>query len=177
MPFIPGAWQEETQGTLLLCRTAETANRMCQMYPHFDAVKADSAEPRAYNAVWLCDKLSRRGPYRRVVLCDGMICPQEAAQVKALYPEAEIYAAPKTEAIKACLRMLRCTVDELRSAYRALRSGQTIDLSVPHENAVAHILASMELIALTPAPQLLPMQKKSPEDDPLYQLILMEGDA
>lgn len=177
LPYIPGTWQEETQGTLLLCRTAETANRMCQMYPHFDAVKADSAEPRAYNAVWLCDKLSRRGPYRRVVLCDGLICPQEAAQVKALYPEAEIYAAPKTEAIKACLRMLRCTVDELRSAYRALRSGHSIDLSVPHENAVAHILASMELIALTPAPQLLPMQKKSPEDDPLYQLILMEGDA
>ncbi len=177
LPFKEGAWQEETQGTLLLCRTAETANRLCRIYPHYDAVKTDTPEPRAYNAVWLCEKAVRRGPYKRVVLCDGLICPQEFTHIRALYPEAEIYAAPRTEEIKHCFSLLRCTVDELRNAYRALRAGQGLDLSVPHESAVAQILCSMELIALTPAPQLLPMQKKSPEDDPLYQLILKEGEA
>lgn len=177
LPFVPGAWQEETQGTLLVCRTAETANRMCKLYPQFDAVKGENAEPRAYNAVWLCEKMTRRGPYKRVVLCDGLICPQEANHIRALYPEADIFAAPRSAEIKDCFSALRCTVEELRNVYRALRAGKLPDLSIPRENAIAHILASMELISLTPAPQLLPMQKKSPEDDPLYQLILEEGDA
>lgn len=177
LPFSEGEFQEETQGTLLLCRTAETANRLCKIYPHFDALKSDAVEPRAYNAVWLCEKAIRRGPYKRVALCDGLICPQEAAHIRALYPDAQIYAAAQTQAIRDCFAALRCTVDELRNAYRALRAGKSLDLTIPHENAIAHILASMELISLTPAPQLLPMQKKSPEDDPLYQLILKEGDA
>lgn len=176
-PFNEGAWQEETQGTLLLCRTAETANRMCRLYPHYDAVNTDAMEPRAYNAVWLCEKAVYRGPYKRVVLCDGLICPQEYAHIRALYPNAEIYAAKRTEAIRACFALLNCSVEELRNAYRTLRSGQTPDLSVPKDAAIAHILANMELISLSPAPQLLPMQKKSPEDDPLYQLIRHGGDA
>ena len=177
LPFIEGAWQEETQGTLLLCRTAETANRLCKLYPHYDAVRNDAVEPRAYNAVWLCEKALRRGPYKRVVLCDGLICPQEAAHLHALYPDAVLYAAPRTDSLKSCFSLLRCTVDELRSAYRHLRAGGMMDLSIPRENAIAHVLSSMALIALTPSPQLLPMQKKSPEDDPLYQLIHHGGDA
>lgn len=177
LPFTPGAWQEETQGTLLLCRTADTANDMCRLYPQFDAVKGDANEPRAYNAVWLCEKAVYRGPYRRVVLCDGAICPQEITRLRALYPLSQIFAVPRTKAMKDCFALLRCTVEELRSAYRALRGGQSIDLSIPKENAVAHILASMQLISLAPTPQLLPMQKKSPEDDPLYQLIRHGGEA
>jgi len=171
LPFDAGDWQHETQGTLLLCRTAETANRMCQLYPHFDAVRGDAAEPRAYNAVWLCEKTVCRGPYKRIVLCDGLICPQELTQLGELYPDAQVYAAPASDAVNACFALLQCTVDELRNAYRSLRSGGQMDLNDPKTHAIARVLENMQLISLTPAPQLLPMQKKSPEDDPLYRLI------
>lgn len=177
LSFVEGAWREETQGTLLLCRTAETANRMCRLYPHYDAVKTDAMEPRAYNAVWLCEKAAYRGPYKRVVLCDGLICPQEYAHIRTLYPGAEVYAAPRTEEIGSCFAALQCTVEELRNAYRLLRTGVSPDLTLPKDAAIAQILASMQLISLAPTPQLLPMQKKSPEDDPLYQLIRHGGDA
>lgn len=170
-PFSAGEWYDDVQGTLLVCRTAETANRMAALYPAFDAVRTFSAEPRAYSAVWLCDKLSRRGPYRRVVLCDGLICPQEAAYAAELYPEAEIYAAEKTPALRSAFSLLQCTVEELRAAYRDLRAGRAMDLSRPQSAAMAQVLAHMELIALSPLPQLLPMQKRSPEDDELYRLI------
>ena len=171
MPFKEGAWYHEQQGTLLLCRTVQTANRMAALYPGYDAVRGDKTEPRAYNAVWLCDKLTRRGPYRRVVLCDGLLCPQEADCVHALYPEAEIFAALPGEAIQAAFSRLQCSVEELREAYRQLRSGAVLNLNDPRTAAMAHILAHMELIALSPTPQLLPLKKRSPEDDILYQLI------
>ena len=171
MPFKEGAWYHEFQGTLLLCRTAQTANHMAALYPGYDAVRGDKPEPRAYNAVWLCDKLTRRGPYRRVVLCDGLICPQEITRVRELYPEAELFAAPSSEAIQAAFAMLQCSVAELRETYRQLRAGAVLKLGDPKAAAMAHILAHMELIALSPTPQLLPLQKRSPEDDILYQLI------
>ncbi|MBR5231024.1 MAG: single-stranded-DNA-specific exonuclease RecJ [Clostridia bacterium] len=174
-PFEEGAWQEEEQGTLLLCRTAETANRMCALYPGYDAVKTGAAEPRAYNAVWLCDKAACRGPYKRVVLCDGLLCTQEAAYVASLYPGCEIFAAPLSDALRARYDALDCTVDFLRDFYRRLMSGVSPDLSVPQNAAAARILENMGLIALAPAPQLLPMKKTSPENDPLYKLIRREG--
>ena len=169
--FEEGSWHDEMQGTLLLCRTAETASRMAALYPAYDAVRGEGTEPRAYNAVWLCDKLTRRGPYRRVVLCDGLICPQEITRLKELYPEAQLYAAAQSPALMEAFKLLKFTVDELRSAYKQLRAGMKLDMSLAQSAAMAQVLCSMELIALTPAPQLLPPQKRSPEDDPLYQLI------
>jgi len=171
MSFEEGAWEDEEQGTLMLCRTAQTANRIAELYPTYDAVRGNGFDPRAYNAVWLCDQAMRRGPYRRVVLCDGLTCPQEADHLHALYPEARFYAAPRTAALRAAFYPLLCTVDELRNAYRQLRAGQTLDLRDAKAAAMAQVLCHMELIALTPAPQLLPMKKSSPEDDELYRLI------
>jgi len=170
-PFDERAWYHEDQGTLFLCRTAETANRFAALYPACDAVRGDDIEPRAYSAVWLCDKLSRRGPYRRVVLCDGLLCPQETAQLHALYPEAQFFAASKTQSLRAAFAALQCSVEALRDLYRQLRAGAAIDLGDPRTAAMAQVLCHMELLALTPTPQLLPMQKRAPEDDLLYQLI------
>ena len=163
------------QGTLLLCRTADTANALCARYPELDAAQDGGVEPRAYSAVWLCRRLKRRGPYRMVILCDGALCPQEIACLAEMYPEAEILSAPQSPALRARLAQLQFDVNALRDCYRALRAGQKINVLNPRECAMAYVLQSMELITLQPAPQLLPMRKVSPTEDPLYRLILNGG--
>lgn len=163
------------QGTLLLCRTADTANALCARFPDLDAAQDGGVEPRAYSAVWLCRRLKRRGPYRRVILCDGALCPQEIACLAEMYPEAEILSAPQSPALRARLAQLQFDVNALRDCYRTLRAGQKINVLNPRECAMAYVLQSMELITLQPAPQLLPMRKASPTEDPLYRLILNGG--
>ena len=163
------------QGTLLLCRTADTANALCARFPDLDVAQDGGVEPRAYSAVWLCRRLKRRGPYRRVILCDGALCPQEIACLAEMYPEAEILSAPQSPALRARLAQLQFDVNALRDCYRTLRAGQKINVLNPRECAMAYVLQSMELITLQPAPQLLPMRKASPTEDPLYRLILNGG--
>lgn len=163
------------QGTLLLCRTAQTANALSTRFDWLDAAQDGGVEPRAYSTVWLCSKLVRRGPYRRVVLCDGMLCPQEITCLRELYPEAEILCAPQSEALRGHRAQLKFSVEDMRSLYRALRAGSRMDLSDPRQCAMAHVLQSMQLLTLHPAPQLLPMQKRDPMQDPLYCLILNGG--
>ena len=159
------------QGTLLLCRTADTANRMAERYPLLDCLRGKGHDARAYSAVWLCSQLCDRGPYRRVILCDGLTSPQEAAALRALYPQAEICALPQTNALRERWQQLTFSVDDLRTLYRDLRANLRISLDSPRTAAMATVLADMQLITLAPALQLLPMVKSNPLDNPLYQLI------
>ena len=92
-----------------------------------------------------------------------------------MYPEAEILSAPQSPALRARLAQLQFDVNALRDCYRTLRAGQKINVLNPRECAMAYVLQSMELITLQPAPQLLPMRKASPTEDPLYRLILNGG--
>ena len=108
-------------------------------------------------------------------LCDGVLCPQEIACLAEMYPEAEILSAPQSPALRARLAQLQFDVNALRDCYRTLRAGQKINVLNPRECAMAYVLQSMELITLQPAPQLLPMRKASPTEDPLYRLILNGG--
>ena len=174
-PVRPDGMTIAPQGTLLLCRTADTANALCARFPDLDAAQDGGTEPRAYSAVWLCRRLKRRGPYRRVILCDGMLCRQEIACLAELYPEAEILSAPQSSALRERLGRLKFDVDALRDYYRALRAGQKPNVLDPRECAMAYVLQSMELLTLQPAPQLLPMRKSSPMEDSLYRLILNGG--
>lgn len=158
-----------TQGTLYLCRSAETAQRVAAAYPDLDVLAGAKADPRAYNALWYCGELAARGPYRRVVLCDGLLCPQEAGILHELYPQAELMALPESGAMRACREGLRFSVDELRMLYRALRAGRQPDMQDARTAAMAQVLMALELIS--PELQLLPMRKCDPAAHPLYRLI------
>ena len=160
---------EGDQGTLYLCRTAETAARVGARFAGLDAVDGTAADPRAYNAVWLCRGLKPLGPYRRVVLCDGLLALHEAAALKALYPKAAITALPLSDALHERLGTLKFSVDEMRGLYVALRQGQRPDRTDPHQEAMLRVLISMELVS--PEGQLLPMRKSDPRNDPLYRMI------
>jgi len=157
------------QGTLYLCRTAATASALARRFPGLDVLRGAGADPRAYNALWLCESLSRRGPYRRVVLCDGALCAREIGLLRALYPAAQIIALPQSDALAARLNALRFTVDELRALYVALRAGKKPDPANPRAAAMAAVLQSMELLG--EGLRLLPPRKCSPENDPLFRMI------
>ena len=148
---------EGDQGTLYLCRTAETANRVCALYPGLDAAEGTRPDPRAYHAVWLCGELACRGPYRRIVLCDGALCAHEITAVRAAYPEAEIVSLPQSESLQARLDALRFSVDALRALYVGMRAGQLPDRTDPRAEAMVQVLQRLELIG--PQLQLLPMRK------------------
>lgn len=167
----PEALELSAQGTLLLCRTAETANRMAARYPQLDFVRGEGSDPRAYSAVWLCNALCCRGPYARVILCDGLTSVQELMQLHTLYPHAQLLAAPLTQALRERWQALDFAIDDMRALYRALRAGQTADLCQPRIAAMAQVLESMRLVALSPALHLLPPVKCDAASDPLYQLI------
>ena len=158
---------EGTQGTLYLCRTADSAARIAALYPMLDVCTA--ADPRAYNAVWLCAEMKRLGPYRRIVLCDGLLSLHEAACLSRLYPGAEIVALPLSAALRERLEALRFSVEEMRALYVALRQGYQPDRGDPHMEAMVRVLQSMELIG--PDCQLLPAHKSDPLKDPLYRMI------
>ncbi|MBQ7455026.1 MAG: single-stranded-DNA-specific exonuclease RecJ [Clostridia bacterium] len=165
---------EGEQGTLYLCRTAETAGRVAARFPELDLLPDGAREPRAYSALALGNALAPHGPYRRVVLCDGACCAQEYAALKTLYPQAAILCLPQSEALQARFSLLRFTVDELRACYRALRDGRRPDLSAPRNAAMARVLQSLSLVDETL--RVLPSGKVDLTADPLFHAI-HGGDA
>ncbi len=160
---------DDAQGILYLCRTAETARAILAAYPDLDIPEGPGPDPRAYSAVWLCSALDRKGPYSRVILCDGLLCPGEAAAAAQAYPSAQIFALPRTPALSDRLNTLRFSVEELRETYKKLRTGEKPDLSQPRAAAMAAVLQSMELA--DDRMRLLPVKKADPLQDPLYQII------
>ena len=160
---------ESAQGTLYLCRTAETAQRIADRFPGLDAPQGSRPIPAAYDAVIRCDQLRAIGPYRRVILCDGLLCPQELCRLSDLYPQAEFITLPRSAALQSRLRAMQFSVDELRVCYVRLRGGQRPDLREPRQAAMAAVLQSVDLVG--PQLQLLPARKCDPSQSPLYQMI------
>lgn len=172
VPFLRAAEPpapENAQGTLYLCRTAETAQRIADRFPGLDVPEGARSIPAAYDAVLRCDQLRPLGPYRRVILCDGLLCAQELCRLSDLYPQAEFIVLPRSPALQGRLRALRFTVNDLRAFYVFLRSGQRPDLRDPRQAAMAAVLQSVDLIG--PQLQLLPARKCDPSQSPLYQMI------
>jgi len=157
------------QGTLYLCRTADTANAVRAAYPRLDVLQGARPDPRAYHAVWLCGETAFRGPYRRIVLCDGAVCAREIACLRRLYPQAEIIVLPQSAALQRRVEGLRFSVEELRALYVQLRGGARPDLRPPRAQAMLRVLQRLNLIG--PQLQLLPVQKCDPEADLLYRTI------
>lgn len=157
------------QGTLYLCRTAATATRIVEAYPQLDILDSPQADPRAYNAVWLCDTMTFPGPYHRVILCDGLLCPQEYTKLLSMLPQAEILALPRSKELDSALKLLRFSIEDLRAFYIMLRKGGSFDRKNPRTDAMLRVLCRVGLT--DDIGHLQPAQSCDPAADPLFQLI------
>lgn len=166
-------------GTLLFCRSQQSAKQWRTVWPQVFAATGALQSPQAASAVVYRAPLhSILGPYRRIVFCDGLVCPQEAALAQALYPKAQLLALPpggRLAQIKAALRVSR---EELRLVYMALRDTmgmRTLPLSRPQQAAAMAILRELGL-AVYDGPQgqgslRLSNHKSDPQQSRLFCLL------
>ena len=93
------------QGTLLVCRTLETAQKMLSKYPQTVFSAGDASDSRAYHTVLLYAMPGPAcAPYRHVVLCDGEL--NESAAWQRACPQGKVYALETTAEIRQlCVRM------------------------------------------------------------------------
>lgn len=171
----PMAAPEGYRGSLLVCRSAETAESMHRQYPDFAVAVGPVTDRRGDNALLYRTPLSAvRVAYESVYLCDGLIHPDEAAYVQSLFPGASIHAAPPSRPLQAMREDLRLTVDELRDAYVRLRQGEGLDLTMPvaKQRLALLVLEELRLITLESGrPEMLPLRKCDPQESRLFRLI------
>lgn len=178
---LPGLMEGE-QGTLLVCRTLETALAMYRRFPKAVFALEDAADPRAYHTILLYGGPGKAcAPFRHVVLCDGGLM-EDAAWQKAC-PEAKVYAMPESESVHQLARQAALYKDALRSCYVAVKKALPRDLILFSEQAgitlsQAHfalrVLEEIGLIDYTAQPfsvQLLPMAKHDPSESVFYRLV------
>ncbi|MGI6672612.1 MAG: single-stranded-DNA-specific exonuclease RecJ [Christensenellales bacterium] len=166
------------QGVLLFCRTQQTAQEMHTKYPAFSVLFGGQSAPKAQNALVYARYLTDlQDPYHTVILCDGSVCPGEAALVST--EGARVVALPVTPALRQRLDGMKLTKQDLRTAYIALRSNDRLltALPLPLEARLAalYILKQLQLIDF-PAGKpwlshMLTMRKCDPAHSPLYRLL------
>lgn len=107
------------QGTLLVCRTLETALKMQQRFPAAQFALHQAQDPRAYHTVLLYG-LSHLpcAPFENVVLCDGEM--GEGAQWQKTCPDARVYALPASDAVRGLASQMAVARQELLYCYAIL---------------------------------------------------------
>ena len=183
-PMISDAALEEKmsggQGTLLVCRCRETALRMREKYPETDFCLDGANDPRAFHTVLLYGSTGNvTAPFRTVVLCDGDL--GEGAAWKRSCPEAEVFALPQTDGMRALLSRSFADKNALRRCYASLRTlfpaslgsfAMQQGLEIGQALFALRVLQDIQLIEFTPRPfrvSILPMQKRDPEESIVYQ--------
>lgn len=182
---VPETWLCEPQGTLFWCRRAETAERMAARYPQLSLLENPEGDPRAYTGIALYQSaFSPR--YKRVVLCDGLLCNEEMSYLRAVYPGTEFVYFSGSSAREMAIR-LRVSVEELRDIYRALRASggdeiarfaERMHIPAARADAAFDMLSDMKLIRRRQGPdraEMLPAQKSDPEMSALYRLLSRIG--
>ncbi len=168
------------RGTLLFCRTWETAMAMRLKHRGFDTAVGTASDRRAYNTVlYLAPLRAISVPYEQIVFCDGLLERGEAAFARKLFPQAALFSLPRSEALGKRLEALSLTRADLREAYRTLKKGEggaAVCLADRGKAlAAAAVLEELGLIATTgdprPAVTMLPLKKCQPEGSRLYRLI------
>lgn len=164
------------RGTLLLCRTHDTAQQMHQRWPQLGVASGDYADRRGSSAVLYRVPLAAiQAPCDALVFCDGLLGEVEAAWAAECFPEARLYAMPRAAAMEGLLAPLRLSVDELRQAYVQARRGDSLlalGWTPARAHAAALILQELGLARLEDDRlHLLPMTKRDPADSLLYCLL------
>lgn len=114
--------REGGRGTLYVARTRETALTFVRKYPA-ELMWGMAEDPRCFDALLLLPDPARTAPgWRRVVLLDGLVAPEEVSAWKTALPNAAIEAFPVSSALHALLAEIDAGDDAYRTLYRALRS-------------------------------------------------------
>ena len=179
-----GRWTGEVQGTLVFCRTRETAMRWHRRCPQLDVAFGPLSDRRAYSAI-VCGVQAGdiRAPYRRVILADGDLTGKD----QSLFEEAagrEWLTAPKTEALQSWMRENVPSLDDMRKTYALLRARPPLrslsQLALERETGEGKeffslsVLNRLGLIDLTWAPfsaSVGAFRKADPGADPVYRLL------
>ena len=166
------------RGTLFLCRTAETASSLRSRYPWINVARGSVEDKRAYNTILFPAQVKEiRSPFNKVVLCDGLLCPNEAGHIRKVLPEAQIYVKGRSASLKKRVRNFSLSTDELREAYVvSRREGALSSLHWPQSKQHAALLILDELALLTYSPYsghitLLPVRKCDPAESKLFTLL------
>ena len=181
-PARADEWARMPQGTLIFCRTRETALKWRERFPQIDLLCAPPDDTRAYTAaVYGAAAKAVTAPYRRVILADGDLTGRDGALLPPLEGRI-VMAAPRSEALKALMRTLVPTADDMRRVYRAVRAAGSVSqaeklselsgVPLPALLSSLWVMRDMELIAFDPEPfgvSLLPFKKADPAQNLLYQ--------
>lgn len=172
---------ESSQGTLLVCRCLKTALRLREKYPEADFCLEKADDPRAFSAILLYGRAENVHPaYRRVIFCDGDT--GEAAAWREALPGAELKALPRTRESMETLARAFVDRDNLRRCYVALKSELPMNLAAFARKAALteaqalfalQVLEEIDLVSLSLKPfraELLPVQKRGPEESILFRL-------
>lgn len=166
---------EGFRGTLLLCRTGETAKKLRDKYPWMDIARGGTEDPQGFHTILYPSRISEiKTPFLRVVLCDGLLHPIEAGLIRQLLPEAEICALQRSEAVQEHLEHLSLSVEELREAYIAARqekSLQSLSWRQSKQQAALQILQELKLLTFhrfQGTINMLPVKKIDPSESRLF---------
>lgn len=168
------------QGTLLLCRCLNTAQRMRKLFPQAEFLLDSALDARAFHTILLSGSADAVcASFRRVVLCDGDW--GEAEAYCAACPKAEVLALPRTRDALGLLDDAFVNQDVLRNCYRIIRAApprdaeslaQSCGLKYSQAIFALSVLAELGLIRFQRRPfqvSLLPMVKRGPEESVLFR--------
>ena len=164
------------QGSLLVCRTIETARAMHALYPALDTAQAPFSDRRACSCIIYRTPLVQvHAPYELLIFCDGLLHPDEAAYAASLFPKARLCANQCTAGLEKMLDLLELTKPQLREAYLLFRRGKSLQDLVWHPvkaHAALFVLEELNLVKLEGEQvHLKPMQKIDPDVSRLFGLL------
>ena len=179
-----GRWAGETQGTLIFCRTRETAVRWHRRCPQLDMAFAPLSDRRAYSTI-VCGVPAGdiRSPYARVILADGDLTGRDSALFEPL--EGRVFlAAPVSAALRRFLEETAPSLDDMRGTYAALRRrppfrslqhlAQELNQGCGKVFLSLSVLRRLGLIEWTGQPFLAAvsgLRRADPSQDPAYRLL------
>ena len=168
------------QGTVILCRTKETAEHLAKKYGEMLYSTEHLSDRRGFHTLFYPARLSElTTAFRTVILADGELLPGETALISQKCPKARILAYPKTAALKALISLLALTDETLRTLYKTVKSmpyttliqlSAEAQLSVVQVKAGLFILSELSLLEFSEAPfmiTMLPSKKCSLSDSRL----------
>lgn len=119
------------RGTLIICRTRETARALLRrLEGRVDVAAGVPDDPRCFPTLLLCPEEERiHGCWRHVLLVDGMLTEREAALWQTRLPQARIIARPASLALRRLATATDAGDERYRALYRALRQGLPRSLS------------------------------------------------
>lgn len=168
---------EGSRGTLLVAYTAQTANELHARFPYWMVVTGNAADPRAFHAIlYAPDWTAHFAGYHRLVFADGVPCEQAAMAALLKTGAREALCLTQSAALQSFLKALAPSLEELRGAFQALRSGRCAGLTdSPHKDLAAlKILEQLGLVQLDAQGQFVSLkqsQRVDPENSPLYRAL------